>query len=407
MTVLAADSGRMLDQRALTQPTPMATEPTRKVLLVDDDVTSHRLLGASLRAAGFEVQAAHDGAEALKTIEGAPPDVLVLDFDMPGLNGAEVCRRLRDSEQPALTQLPVIMLTGHAGETEEIACLTAGANDFVTKPVSRAVLIARIETQLRLAALSDALRAQNEELSRWRTVQEADLGLARATQQAIVAPVLPKIEGWTVEAIYTPLIQVGGDVHGWRQLDKNRWLFWQADATGHGVAAALFTTLIALLFSHASTAARSAEGILMRVNQEFCGMLRGRAFLTACCAVVERDGRFSFAGAGHPPLIIRRASGSVEALPSQSTMVGIDKDMTIEETQTTLAPGEAALLYTDGLYSLKTSAGVRFEPEAVGEACAALRNEPEMLTSLIEQLVKRSNGEPFEDDVAAIALRRR
>ncbi len=376
-------------------------------MLVDDDAPARRLLGAGLRAAGFDLQAVADGAEALAAIEIAPPDVLVLDLELPELDGAEVCRRLRASERVALNQLPIIMLTGHTGEADEIACLTAGANDFVTKPVSRAVLVARIETQLRLGALSEELRAQNGEMARWREAQEADLAVARSTQQAIVAIAPPQLEGWKVEATYTPLIQVGGDVYGWRQLDHGVWLIWVADATGHGVAAALLTSLVALLFNHASAASRTAHGILASVNAEFYSVLQGHAFLTACCAVIDVEGRLSFAGAGHPPLLIRRCTGAVEAWPSLNTMMGIQQEMEMRESAVTLAPGDVALLCTDGMFSLHAGDGERFSIETVTDALGQIDGSADLITRLIAQLVQRSDAQPFDDDVAAIALHRR
>ena len=191
-------------------------------------------------------------------------------------------------------------------------------------------------------------------MANWREAQEADLAVARTTQQAIVTSALPQLDGWQVETVYTPLIQVGGDVYGWRQLEHGSCLFWLADATGHGVAAALFTTLVALLFNHASTESQTAHGILTRVNAEFYTVLRGRSFMTACCAIIERDGRLSFAGAGHPPLLLRRRDGIVETLPSRGTMIGVYPAVEIDETVTTLASGDVALLYTDGLYSAKS-----------------------------------------------------
>ena len=395
----------MIDERATSQSTPTAGQP-RKVLLVDDDAASRRLLGGSLRNSGFELSVAADGAEALTAIESAPPDVLVLDFEMPGLDGAEVCRRLRASDRTALNQLPVIMLTGHTGEAEEIACLTAGANDFVTKPVSRAVLVARIETQLRLAALSGELRTQNSEMARWREVQEADLAVARSTQQAIVAVAPPEIDGWKVEAVYQPLIQIGGDVYGWRQMDRGVWLFWLADATGHGVAAALFTTLVALLFNNASAASRTAHGILSRVNAEFYSVLRGHSFMTACCTIISSDGRVSFAGAGHPPLLIRRRDGVVEVMPSLNTMVGIEQEMQVNETETMLASGDVILLYTDGLFSLKSTGGEHFTIRAVTDAFAGIDGCVDVIPQVIERVSQQSDAQPFNDDVAVIALRR-
>ena len=194
-------------------------------------------------------------------------------------------------------------------------------------------------------------------------------------------------------------------MYGWRQLDEDSWLFWLADATGHGIAAALFTTLVALLFNHASTETGTAHGILTRVNAEFYSVLRGRSYMTACCAVIQGDGRLSFAGAGHPPLLIRRQDGQVEALSSRHTLIGIDPAVKIGETATTLASGDVALLYTDGLYGLKAN-GERFTSNTLAGAFAGLEPKENFLPRLIEKLVEQSGSPDFDDDLAAIALRR-
>src|SRR5687768_2202941 len=196
------------------------------VLVVDDEPASRRLLRQALQPLGFAVETCASGAEALRIIESEPVDLLVLDFEMPEMDGAEICARLRAHPVPGLAELPIILLTGHAGEDEEVRCLQAGANDFVTKPVSVAVLEARIQTQLRVRALRAELQVRNAELERWQREQEADLEAARVTQRAIVPTKPPPIEGWEVASIYEPLIQVGGDIFGWRPLAGKRWLFW-------------------------------------------------------------------------------------------------------------------------------------------------------------------------------------
>jgi len=195
-------------------------------------------------------------------------------------------------------------------------------------------------------------------------------------------------------------------VYGWRQLDHQVWLFWLADATGHGVSAALFTTLVALLFNHAGAQSKTAHGILTRVNAEFYSVARGRSFMTACCAIVEGDGRLSFAGAGHPPLLLRRRDGVIEVLSSGTTMIGIYPTVKIDETVTQLASGDVALLYTDGLYSSKSDSGERSPSNTLTEGFARIGGSVDFLPELIAQLVQRSGGQGFDDDLAAIALRR-
>src|ERR1700730_17621637 len=132
-----------------------------RILVVDDDATSRKMLVRTLSSAGYDCYESDNGVETLKLVHGEQPSLLLLDFDMPGLNGAEVLKRLRADENPQIAQLATIMLTGHGGEESEVLCLEAGADDFATKPINQAVLLARIETHLRLRSLREQLQKQN------------------------------------------------------------------------------------------------------------------------------------------------------------------------------------------------------------------------------------------------------
>lgn len=401
---LRRDWNPMLDRRADRSSAPAATARAARVLLADDDAVSRKLLSAVLQRSGFEMLIAASGEEALHLIDTADVDLLVLDFEMPGLNGAEVCQRVRMNEREDLRSLPVILLTAHTGEAEEIGCLQAGANDFVTKPVSREILTARIETQLRLGALSDELRRQNEELARWRAAQEADLAAAQATQRALIPAAGPSLSGWSVQTIYQPVIQVGGDVYGWRAIGGGRWVFWLADATGHGAAAALFTALAAQLFYQACETVSAPADVLRSVNTAFRGVFHGRSFMTACCALVGPDGALAFSSAGHPPLLVRRANGEIESFGPHSTLLGFQDDSPGEQSEVMLDSGDAALLYTDGLFAFQQPDGERFAPSAIRKVLTATPPSTTLLDDVLAGLARHSNGEPCEDDLAAIAL---
>src|SRR5205085_4417317 len=195
----------------------------------------------------------------------------------------ELVRRLRADTNPAIAQIPTIMLTGHSDEQSEVLCLEAGADDFVTKPINTTVLRARIETHLRLRSMRDQLRRQNEELEAWRHNLERDLAAARLTQQALIPPKPPMLEGWDVAAVFRPVIEVGGDIYGWVRMKDNRILFWIADATGHGASAALMTTLTKLLFHYGSVEDDAPVAIMQAVNKDFGGIFGGRTFMTAMC----------------------------------------------------------------------------------------------------------------------------
>jgi DNA-binding response OmpR family regulator len=115
-----------------------------RVLVVDDDRTVREVVVSYLRAHQHEVVEAADGEEALRVMRETPADLVVLDLMLPGIDGLEVCRRLRGS-----TDVPVVMLTALGAETDRVAGLTHGADDYVTKPFSPRELALRVDTVLR------------------------------------------------------------------------------------------------------------------------------------------------------------------------------------------------------------------------------------------------------------------
>ncbi|GBD43752.1 Phosphate regulon transcriptional regulatory protein PhoB [bacterium HR40] len=118
-----------------------------RILIVEDEAALRKILAYNLRAANFEVLQAADAEEAELLVTEQPPDLVILDWMLPGMSGLEFCRRLR--RRPATAELPVVMLTARAEETDRLRGLDMGADDYVTKPFSTAELIARIRAVLR------------------------------------------------------------------------------------------------------------------------------------------------------------------------------------------------------------------------------------------------------------------
>jgi len=118
-----------------------------KVLIVEDDLSHAEVLRYNLAREGFDVSLVENGDSAMSMIEAQPPDLVVLDWMIPGLSGVEVCRRLR--RRPESRSLPVIMVTARSEETDRIEGLESGADDYVVKPFSPSELLARIRALLR------------------------------------------------------------------------------------------------------------------------------------------------------------------------------------------------------------------------------------------------------------------
>ena len=132
-----------------------------RILVVDDQRTNAEMIAGLLRNLGYEIDIAQDGDEALRLVEAKAPDLIVSDILMPGIDGYELCRRLRASSATAL--LPVILVTS-AEQTERIKGVEAGADDFLTRPVNWPELFGRVRRLLQVKGLQDAFKNLNAKL---------------------------------------------------------------------------------------------------------------------------------------------------------------------------------------------------------------------------------------------------
>ena len=134
------------------------TDAQHKILVVDDTPANVKLLVDVLGAKGFAVTAAVNGEEALVKVAQDPPDLILLDIMMPGLSGYEVCKRLRADPQTAL--LPIVLCTSLDPQQERVNGIEAGADDFLTKPINRPELFARVKSLLKLKEFTDERLAE-------------------------------------------------------------------------------------------------------------------------------------------------------------------------------------------------------------------------------------------------------
>lgn len=176
-----------------------------RVLVVDDTPANVKLLVDLLQANQFVVITASCGEEALHLVAAEKPDLILLDVLMPSMNGYEVCRRVR--ENPSTALLPIVMVTALDPNEERFRGIEAGADDFLTKPVHKAELLARVRSLLRIKALHDAIQAHAGELAEWN--RKLEVKLAQEAKLAELARSLGDI-GHDVKNMLMPIVTGSG-----------------------------------------------------------------------------------------------------------------------------------------------------------------------------------------------------
>src|ERR1044072_3976397 len=151
---------------------------TARILVVDDILSNVKLLEAKLGAEYFEVITAYNGEEALEKAARELPDIILLDVMMPGMDGFEVCRRIKSA--PATAHIPIVLVTALDQPSDRVAGLDAGADVFLTKPVEDSALFARVRSLVRLKMMTDELRMRE------RTGQT--MGLVESATETLIEP---------------------------------------------------------------------------------------------------------------------------------------------------------------------------------------------------------------------------
>ncbi|MCG8324980.1 MAG: response regulator, partial [Thiotrichales bacterium] len=161
--------------------THLSDEPSIRpasILVVDDDATVCRTISTFLQSRNYQVTTVQDGTTALKQLERHNFDLVFLDLMMPGVSGIKVLKSIREKYTPL--QLPVIMLTVSEDVTDIVVSFESGANDYIIKPGTLPVMIARIETQLSLKSMNDTLCANKKDLEREIINKEVAYEIAKA-----------------------------------------------------------------------------------------------------------------------------------------------------------------------------------------------------------------------------------
>ena len=403
-----------------------------RVLVVDDVEANRDVLSRRLNRRGYTTVHAEDGRSALDHIAGDPPyDLVLLDVMMPGMSGLEVLEHVRKTQSAA--QLPIIMATAKDQADDIVRALSLGANDYVTKPLDFAILMARVQTQLALKQsvqqvldLEQVLIQRNADLERANAQllsaserMNADLQAAAKIQESYLPTKLPGVPGFNFAWTYEPCEYLAGDFLNVCPLGGDQYGLYVLDVSGHGVAASLLAVAAARALAPApdpdsilihSTTARPtpAAEVADRLNQKFNWDSNPGQFLTIFYALLDAPAAtLTYASAGHPPAILLPGTGGSPAFLDRSGLpIGIGT--TYEDHAVPLSAGDRLFIFSDGVIESMDAKQELFGRDRLVDVLERGRTQPlaEVLASLkAELLAWRGNTAP-KDDISVLAVER-
>ena len=423
---------------SLVYPSPVGyVEPTRVsaiapprkpgLLIVDDQALMRRFLMAALASGGaYDLYEAEDGMSAQAALKKHRIDVVITDVVMPGMDGLALMRWAKVN-CPGPTW---IIHSGLDTFNAAVEAIHLGAFDFLSKPLysvqllevtvrnalnQRELMSEREKLHSDLQERNSQLREQVAQLEdvctllqEQATIIQQDIRRAENIQRALLPQQAPTLRGFSVDTIFRPSHNIGGDLYDIVRIGDRHVVAYIADSAGHGVSAAM----LSVFFKHRLKMAVDDVPVsplvaLQSVNQALLSEAAVPGlFVTAAYALLDTVTReVVVASAGHPPVMLHCASGQVIRIEHTGPALGLRADAEFGERRFLLNDGDRLLLYTDGLYDA-SQAPDHVTTEDISDTLAhGSRTGAVVLAQLLESAARRRGpSELDEDDVTLLLL---
>lgn len=366
-----------------------------RVLLVEDDPALMRGLSDNLRSQAFEVMTATDGQAAYHLINTAAPDLILLDLTLPGLDGLEICRRVREDG----LRMPIVMLTARGDEYDRVRGLELGADDYISKPFSLPELFARIH---------GLLRHRRAWLTETRELQH-DLRKASDVQRGLFPRHVPAIVGLDCAGACRPARIVGGDYFDYFNVGDARLALVVADVAGKGASAALLmASLQGCVRSSAPSLGHACSLVAEHVNHRLLATTDAARYATMIYGVFDApSGVLTYVNAGHVAAYVVGGRHTIE-LPSHAPPVGLFETLPLIDQTVTVERGAWLVLISDGISEAVNAQDVEFGRDRLLDVVHARREAgaADMCDAILNAVAAHADGQSQGDDLTVVAVKR-
>lgn len=367
------------------------------VLVVDDSRTMRSLMERLLAEFAYAVLLAEDGEQALDLYLRHAPDILLLDMNMPRLDGLGVINAIRGEHGDQETL--IIMVTSIESQGLKLSAFQAGVNDFLHKPFDRAELLARVAAAARQVRLNRSLRRAAETIA-------GELDLVASLQTRLLPSGPPAMPGVTVQSVYRPSGRASGDYFDHFPIADGVLRAVVADVSGHGARAAFLMGIVRTLFHLGRTHSLRLTDTISLINTHLMEILGNEPdFVSVLAADIDfKRGRLTYVNAGHPPGMLRTGDQAL-ALAATSPVLGFF-ELAFEPRVLDLPPDSGLFFFTDGFYEWEMAQGEIMDFDAFWELAAGVEPGNDFLEEVLAQVEwrKLSHGK-FRDDVSGLWIR--
>ncbi|MGI8978630.1 MAG: PP2C family protein-serine/threonine phosphatase [Pirellulaceae bacterium] len=396
-----------------------ASSMAASILIVDDTPANLQVLAGMLKDRGYKVRPVPSGKLALQAAQRDPPDLILLDINMPEMNGYEVCEHLKADDQ--LQGIPVIFISALTEQLDKVKAFATGGVDYITKPFQMEELHARVETHLKLRRLQIELEEANTRLVKANDRMSRDLKAAAKIQETFLPREAPRVPGTDFAWVYRPCDELAGDGLNVIPLGDGKVGLYILDVSGHGVASALLSVTMSRLLSPPSepSSILIREGgaldriemtppaeVAARLNRLFPFDAATEQLTTMVYGILNAvTGDFRYVSAGHPGPVHLPFGAAPAILESQGFPMGLT-DNPYEERSVRLGAGDRLFLYSDGVPEAMNSAGQQFGNARLLEVIGQGRSKPlqESVTNLLGEIVRWHGSERPQDDISILAV---